>query len=69
MSPRYRDEEWLRQKVLDEGLTDSEIADLEDVTQTTITTWRNRFDIPPSRETRGKHQDEEWTVQESASSD
>jgi transposase len=42
---RYRDEEWLREKYVSEGLSTVEIADICDVHHTTILTWLNRFDI------------------------
>lgn len=42
----YMDEEWLREKYIDEGLSTYKIADLCDVSQRTIMNWLEHFDIP-----------------------
>ena len=49
IQPKYRDEEWLRDKIRNDGLYDREIASICDVSQSTISTWRRKFDIPTAR--------------------
>ena len=58
---KYHSEEWLREKYIDEGLTQSEIGDLCDVTQGTIGEWIRKFDIPTGHSPDSKqYQDESW---------
>lgn len=45
MARKYHDAEWLRQKYHDEDLSTTEIAELVDVSQPTISDWLNRHDI------------------------
>jgi len=41
----YHDEEWLRKKYIEEGLSDKEISDICDVARGTISGWRSEFNI------------------------
>jgi transposase-like protein len=43
--PKYRNEEWLREKYIKEGKTTREIADELDVVHSTVATWLNNHDI------------------------
>lgn len=54
---KYRDEEWLREKYVEEKLLQREIGDICDVDQAVISEWINKFDI--SKETP-KHKKPEW---------
>jgi len=57
MSSQYKDEDWLRQKYIDEGLLQREIADICDVKQGTISIWLNKFDISKKEP---KYKNPEW---------
>lgn len=52
----YHDEEWLRQKYVEEGLSDREIGEKFGVTSRAILKWRRKFGIDP----RKRYKDEEW---------
>jgi len=41
----YHDEDWLRKKYIEEGLSDKEISDICDVARGTIGRWRSEFNI------------------------
>ncbi len=63
MTKRYQNEDWLREKYVQEGLTAVEIADICDVVYQTITRWLKKFDV----EIRGnwhdkddRYRDEGW---------
>ena len=43
--PKYRDEEWLRERYVEEGLTQKEISNLCDCCQHTISVWLRKHDI------------------------
>lgn len=59
--PKYHDEAWLREKYIDEGLSQSEIGDLCGVTQGTVGKWIQKFDIPTGHSPDSKqYQDESW---------
>lgn len=44
-SKKYKNEEWLKKKYIDEGLTLSEIGDICNVSHKTISNWKIRFEI------------------------
>jgi len=46
LKPSYRDEEWLRQRYIEDKLSTYEIAGIAGVTQSTIWKWLCRFRIP-----------------------
>jgi hypothetical protein len=48
---KYKDREWLYEKYVEEGLTNVEIADICDVSDSTICLWKKKFDIPSRDET------------------
>lgn len=56
----YRDRDWLREKVVDEDLTDPEIADVAEVTSETIFRWRHKFGIERVPQGEATYRDEEW---------
>jgi len=60
--PKYRDEEWLREKYWDEELSTNEIADLCGVTNVTISNWMSKHGIEkrPRNSARDKYTDKEW---------
>lgn len=43
--PRYRNEDWLREQYVEEGLTQREIGELCGVSHQTISEWLDRFEI------------------------
>lgn len=45
MSKKYTDEEWLREKYVDEGMSDKEISEVCNVSNATICRNRNKMDI------------------------
>jgi transposase len=53
MTQKYRNEDWLRQKYREEDLSQSEIANLCDIHQSTLTRWLDKYDI------KKRHQDPE----------
>jgi len=61
---KYQDEDWLRKKYHEEGNSTSEIADLTEVTRSTILRWMDKFDIErrghgtPQKE--GRYKIEAW---------
>lgn len=50
----YKDEEWLREKYVDEALEVREIAELCDCARSTVSTWISNFNL------ERKHREEDW---------
>lgn len=53
---RYRDEQWLRERLCEDGLTQREVATECDCSEATISKWKNRHDITVFRD----YQDPDW---------
>jgi len=69
MGAKYHDADWLRGKYHGEKLTMYEIADMCDVTPTTISSWMDKHNIPvrsqeDAQQASGKHTDREWLAQQ-----
>jgi predicted DNA-binding protein YlxM (UPF0122 family) len=58
MSARYKNQRWLRERYVEHGLTQAEIAEECGVTQPTISHFIDVFDI--ERPPRNPHHDETW---------
>lgn len=68
-SKRYHDAAWLREKYHGEGLTGYEIAEICDVTPTTISSWMDKHGIETrdqsdAQQPEGKHTDRQWLAQQ-----
>jgi|APHM01.1.fsa_nt_gi hypothetical protein len=68
MQKKYNNEDWLRQKYVNEELTMQEIADICDCANPTIYRKLKQSDIDTQEEGKrkkdGKHNDEDWLRQE-----
>lgn len=53
----YRDEEWLREKYVDEGLNSPQIGEMCGVSQKTVTRWLRKHDIETRGPNRGVNDD------------
>lgn len=68
-SKKYHDADWLREKYHGERMTMREIADLCDVTNTTIGDWLSRHGIErrdrrDAQRPEGKHTEREWLAEQ-----
>lgn len=57
---KYKDEDWLREKYLDDGLTQTEIAEFCDASQSTIGRQLRDIGIGPDDKHDRRYRDEEW---------
>jgi len=69
MGAKYHNADWLREKYHRDKLTMYEIADMCDVTPTTISSWMDKLNIPvrsqeDAQQASGKHTDREWLAQQ-----